>query len=636
MDKCKIDKIKIVNFKTFKEVTFNFNDSINVLTGINNCGKTTVLEAIALWNECFIKLIKQAQRSDNAIGLSKGEYRLGNKVNYFDFEDIVSIRSPYYEDIFYNLDTSNKILLTITIKNDTDSIDIGFTISKASGSNYEIKLSNTRDFDYKKFNSFFKLFPNPINTLFASPVANILLNEEFKTEPIIRDSIARRESIKVLRNRLYNLKDELFLELEAAVTYILSTDVKLDTKADKKRDTKIDYDIQLNSRDIFKNISLVGSGTLQIIEILLSVFDEKKELNIVLLDEPDSHIHRDIQKKLIDVLSKHTENTQIFITTHNESLIRSTKADYIFHLEANTQKEYFPITHNTRESIKKGLQPSKQIKILQSLGSESALDIINALESDRLLLVEGKGDPLYLNYIIDKKYPSANPDIMYWSLDGIENIFKHIFSYKELFSSITNEKTLWEKSALIFDRDYFTDKQAKQLRKELKNKLEIPVYIWSFYTLESVLLTDISKFAILIKKYLYSEDKEAENSDIEVYINEEIKSIIESKKSIFDEKQGDILQWIKNRRNNLEKNSLSRNILHSETAFSDIKDFHLAKLDNNDLSSLATKDDIELIIFNIIKKYDVEDTDLFSKLMSYVEISTYYNEWNKMLDKISL
>ena len=395
-------------------------------------------------------------------------------------------------------------------------------ISKSSGSNYEIKLANAINFDYKKFNNFFKLFPNPLNVLFASPVANLLLNEEFKTEPIIKDSISRRESIKVLRNRLYNLNYDLFIEVEKTLSYILSSEIKLDTKADKKRDTSIDYDIQLSRKDIFKNISLVGSGTLQIIEILLSVFDEKKELNIILLDEPDSHIHRDIQKRLIDVLSNHTQDTQIFITTHNESLIRTTKADYIFHLESNAQKEYFPITYKTKDTIKKGLQPSRQIKVLQSLGSESALDIINALESDKLFLVEGKSDYLYLDHIINKKYPSKTYENMYWSLVGIENIFKHIFSYKELFSSIKNEKTLWEKSVLIFDRDYFTDNQASKLQKELQKKLEIPVYIWNFYTFESVLLTDISKFASLIKEYLVSKEKEAKIDDIEMYINKEI------------------------------------------------------------------------------------------------------------------
>lgn len=38
-------------------------------------------------------------------------------------------------------------------------------------------------------------------------------------------------------------------------------------------------------------ISLVGSGILQIMEILLAIYEDKYELNLVLLDEPDSHIH---------------------------------------------------------------------------------------------------------------------------------------------------------------------------------------------------------------------------------------------------------------------------------------------------------------------------------------------------------
>ena len=76
--------------------------------------------------------------------------------------------------------------------------------------------------------------------------------------------------------------------------------------------------------------------------------------------------------------------------------------------------------------------------------------------------------------------------------------------------------------------------------------------------------------------------------------------------------------------------------MKKDEALLDIKEFHLDKLNNNDLSSLATKEDIELIICNVIEKYNVEDIDLFLKLVSYVEISTYYPEWNKLFDKISL
>ena len=52
---------------------------------------------------------------------------------------------------------------------------------------------------------------------------------------------------------------------------------------------------------------------------------------MILLDEPDSHIHRDIQKRLLKELK--SNDAQIFLTTHNESLIRSAKPKSIFFID---------------------------------------------------------------------------------------------------------------------------------------------------------------------------------------------------------------------------------------------------------------------------------------------------------------
>jgi len=509
-----IEKIKIKNFKVFKNVSFTLNKEINIFTGVNNSGKTTVLEAIALWNECFNKLIKQSLRKDTKLNLLKGDYRLGDKTqNYFNFEDIVSIRSPYYDDIFYNLDNSEPIEIEMTLNNNQNSINICFEISSARGSNYNIKLLDKEDFDYPKFNNFFEIFPNPLNTIFASPIANLILNEEFVTDPILNEKISRRESIKVLRNRLYNLNDDIFLEFEKALSLILGNDVKLNKNGDKKK-------------DIAKNLSLVGSGTIQIIEILLSIFTQKKELNIILLDEPDSHIHRDIQKKLIQVLSKNTKNTQIFITTHNESFIRSAKPDYVFHLEGDAIKDYMSIVFKTPAKIKIGLQPSKQLKVLQSLGYESSLDFINALESDRLFLIEGQTESTYLDIIIEK-------------------------------------------------------------------------------------------FTTLLYKYLDSLDIQCDRDDINTLLKNEIDSLIDNKK----------------------ENLPNRNIFSSDNdrTLSEIKEFHRSKLNNKDLSTLATKDDIETIISNIIKKYNsIDSYNYFEKLLAFVELDTYFDEWNLMIEKFEI
>jgi recombinational DNA repair ATPase RecF len=44
----KISKIQIKNFKSFQDVTVDLDPDFNVFTGVNNSGKTNLLEAIAL------------------------------------------------------------------------------------------------------------------------------------------------------------------------------------------------------------------------------------------------------------------------------------------------------------------------------------------------------------------------------------------------------------------------------------------------------------------------------------------------------------------------------------------------------------------------------------------------------------
>lgn len=42
----KLNKLKIKNFKQFRDQEFEFNDDINIIVGDNESGKSTVLEAI--------------------------------------------------------------------------------------------------------------------------------------------------------------------------------------------------------------------------------------------------------------------------------------------------------------------------------------------------------------------------------------------------------------------------------------------------------------------------------------------------------------------------------------------------------------------------------------------------------------
>ena len=635
-----IEKFQIKNFKSFKDITIHLNSKLNVFTGVNNSGKTTVLEAISLWSECFGKLIIRAERADKYLNINRGDYKLGHSnKSYFDYRSILSIRTTQYEDVFFNLDNNNKIELIMNLKNSRDDIiDIGFIIENSSGSNYRIHLKNYNNFNYPLFNRFFDTFPTPINIIFSSPIASLKPIEEFKTTPQIKDKIEQRNSVEVLRNRLNLLDGVSYPQFVDNLSYILSNKedaIELHTNSNIRTDIEVHYDISLNTRDIAKNLTLLGSGTLQIIEILLSLYEKPRDLNLILLDEPDSHIHRDIQKRLMKVLMNFSENLQIFISTHNESLIRSSKPEQIFHLERGAKKTYKPIVFDEQVYIKNGLIPSKHLKVLQDLGNESALDFINALEADKLILVEGKYDPKYIQYILDKHSDThKTSNIAYWSFEGIDNILKHIFSYKDMFSKIKNEKTLWEKSILIIDRDYLTENQANKLKAQLEKKLGIPVIIWNFYTIESVFLSNINVFSTIIKEYI--SDPTITQEQITEDIKVEIKKISDKKLEwVNSNKFKEVNEWINAKRKLFEEQKLN-NVL-PELAYSDIKDFHKAKLEASEIDSLATKDDIEDIIKNVILKYKPTDITInyFELILKSVSKNRlWFDEWNLMIDKV--
>jgi AAA15 family ATPase/GTPase len=179
-----IKKFQIQNFKSFQDITIHFNQDVNILTGRNNAGKTTILEALSLWHECFQKLLTQAKRGQK--NYRKDDWVLGPTSNrYFAFDQINSVRSPNFEDIFHDCQRKNKIKLGVTFQGiDKTNLDIRLNIGE-SGNNYIIELERFTTFDFIKFNSFFPGLPSPFSIYYASPIATIAATEDYATAPQI-------------------------------------------------------------------------------------------------------------------------------------------------------------------------------------------------------------------------------------------------------------------------------------------------------------------------------------------------------------------------------------------------------------------------------------------------------------------
>ncbi|WP_305815171.1 ATP-binding protein [Photobacterium leiognathi] len=199
-------EIYIENFKTFRKVRIYLDKELNVFTGTNNAGKTTVLEALALWSECFRSLIIKAKKTDPKNNIRQGDYRLGSKNGlYIDHRSITSVRTSKYKDVFHEMNISNKILIAVKIVGADFNLEIPIRIKSANGGNYLISVDEHDKFDFLTFNSKLNL-PTPFTSIYVSPVAALVSDEKYVTNPQVTHQILSGRSFLVLRNRIAKLK----------------------------------------------------------------------------------------------------------------------------------------------------------------------------------------------------------------------------------------------------------------------------------------------------------------------------------------------------------------------------------------------------------------------------------------------
>lgn len=656
----RLRRFRVENFKNLHDAEFHFNSDLNILTGVNNSGKTTVLEAIALWAECFRKIIRRTDKGSSAKGLRQGDYWFGREHNYFDNDALKSIRCPRPGEIFHALDTDTIILLEAVCGRDDDpasDITIGFTIRAGRGEMYDILLKNWKTFDYAAFNERFQAFPMPVTVIYASPVAFLAAREDFETLPKRRSRMFERASIQVLRNRLYQLKKDAprYNDFMMRLSGVLSenkTPLEFFIEGEEADDVEVVVRVQVGPKDIRKDISLLGSGTLQIIEILLGLHEVErgfsgmsKDLNIVLLDEPDSHIHRDIQRRLLNTLSDNTKNCQVFLTTHNESIIRTADPKHVFHLEQGRSGAYHPIDKDDVASKRIGLQPSRQLNVLTTLGNESALDFLNALEADHLLLVEGEDDARFLQAIVEGQVsPRQSFRAMYWSFGGIDALLSNIGTYRQVFDLFRNHKSLWDKATIVLDADFLTDDQRKKLVDEMPKKLgNRPVYCWSSYTIESTVLANPDKLSSMVRELLRKElpgyglpddgmvvaAVQKSCDALEARLRQRLEA---SDNTYFLKVNGQLQQ----RKRSLEVLGLGHIIGKENFWWKNFQDYARRMLDAKRLDALSTKDDVLEVLRDVYASLSLvlDETNIMHRFIHVASFSSRPDQWNEIGKKL--
>jgi hypothetical protein len=156
-------------------------------------------------------------------------------------------------------------------------------------------------------------------SIFSPGLAGITKSESYVSDGVLLRTIARGDANIVLRNILlrlwgtpawdkfiYDLR-EIFPKIHIDVTFEKTTDEYISVK--------------VNTGNISVPLELAGTGVLQATQILS--YTHLYNPSILVLDEPDSHLHPNNQRLLCGLLHAIAEDrgTQILLTTHSRHVV---------------------------------------------------------------------------------------------------------------------------------------------------------------------------------------------------------------------------------------------------------------------------------------------------------------------------
>jgi ABC-type branched-subunit amino acid transport system ATPase component len=324
-----LTRIKIRNFKQFEDVDIELGKAV-VLIGPNNSGKTTALQALALWDVGM-----RAWNAKRAGGSSLPKKRPGVTINR---RDLISTPVPYASLLWYGLHTRRAKANSANPGTQNIRIDIsvsGVIGSKAWDCGFEFDFTNDESFVCRplrlpKFENLpvtevtFSEIPIEASKhkfAFLPPMSG-LADREFVKEPgEIGVLIGQGQTAQVLRNLCFQIHQREKSHWNSLVKHIRALfDVELllpQYIAERSEITLAYKDKRGNKFDL----SSSGRGLQQTLLLLAHLYANPG--SVLLLDEPDAHLEILRQRQTYNLLIQIAEQqgSQIIAASHSEVVL---------------------------------------------------------------------------------------------------------------------------------------------------------------------------------------------------------------------------------------------------------------------------------------------------------------------------
>lgn len=484
-----ISHIKINNFKSIKKLRIDFNRKLNVLIGENNIGKTTILEAMLLWKKCYDANIQKKKNKFYA------------NTHNIAFSDLDFLRVADDEDLFNTLNKkSGSIEIEVSFEDNGKKYDLGFEIGKVYNiDNAYLQLKYLQKDEFIKFEklaiNYDKKLDNIIMFFETRPIANIISKEPYMYKGQVLSKISKGKGYEVLRNKIISHKEGT-KNIEQIISRIIGEKIEF---REQNKVNKEYIKLMVNKGGKLTDLLSQGSGFLQLAEIFSAIEYVESELYILLIDEPDSHIHTKLQNKLLEELRK-LDKSQLFLITHNERFLNTVKDEEIIFINEKDKKS---------EKIEP-LKPGDKSLVLEELIGNLE-DIEKLKYADKIIFVEGYNDKKIINLLYDKYkkigYGIGTVSCYFEVLTGIDRLDTKLEVLSQTYRRLSRENVSW---ILIRDTDFTALRDIEQFKSDIRSTIrsnrELNIIFQNGYGIESTLFSERDKLNNFLSKY-YNVDK---------------------------------------------------------------------------------------------------------------------------------
>ena len=317
-----LTRLQVRNFKRFDDIDIELGNPVAFI-GPNNSGKTSAMQAIALWD---IGAKRWAER------LTTGSSRHRQRGIAINRRDLVAIPMPRSRLLWRNMHVRDSQV--VEGKQRTKNVRIEIVVEGVTqGNSWECGL----EFDYANEESFYcrplrrgngsssgrMEFPEVAakeKVAFLPPMSGLAANETRLDQGAINVRIGEGRTAEVLRNLCYRLYEEQREDWQMLVhqaTDLFGVELASPRYIVERGEVAMNY----REHGVELDLSSAGRGLQQ--TMLLLAYMYANPGSVMLLDEPDAHLEilrqRQIYQLITDVARE--SGAQIIAASHSEVIL---------------------------------------------------------------------------------------------------------------------------------------------------------------------------------------------------------------------------------------------------------------------------------------------------------------------------